>query len=92
MDLWPGGSFYTTLLEAFQEGYQVVIRLINSFAVHWRRLIERLLFELKARMQIHLHGVHRLDLRRDHRRVDPAVKQRHRGTVAQDMRRDSFAL
>src|SRR5439155_16322455 len=95
VDLLHGSSFYTALLEAFEEGQQVIIRLVATGpTVHRRRLIERLLLEFETGMEIHLRGVHRLvpKPQGDHRTVNTAVQQRHRGAVAQDMRRDLFAL
>ena len=83
VDLWPGSSFYTTLLEAFQEGQQVIIRLVaTGSTVHRRGLIEGLLLELKTGMQIHLGGVHRLmtEPHRDHR------TSRHRCAAAPSRR------
>jgi integrase len=95
VNLSRGSSWYSTLLEAFQEGQQFVIRSVAArLAVYRRSLREGLLLELETGVQIHLGGVHRLvpKPQRDDRTVDATVQQRHRGAVAQDMRRDPFAL
>jgi hypothetical protein len=94
VDLWPGRLCYATLLEAFEEGQQVIIRSVaTGLAVDRRGLLECLLLELETGVQIHLGGVHRLvtEPQGDHGTIHAAMKQRHGGAVAQDMRRDPFA-
>src|SRR6266481_7290063 len=56
-------------------------------------LVECLLLEFETGMQIHLDRVHRLmtEPHRDHRRVDTAVKQSHRGAMAQHVGRNPLA-
>ena len=95
MDLWLGRSLYATLLEAFEEGQQVIIRSVaTGLTIDRRGLLECLLLELKTRVQIDLRGVHGFvpEPQSDDRTVDTAVQERHRRAVAQHMRRDAFAV
>ena len=86
---------YATLLEALEEGQQVIIRSVAAgLTIDRRGLLECLLLELKPRVQLDLRSVHGFvpKPQGDHRTVDTAVQERHRSTGAQPMRRDAFAV